>query len=97
MREELRFAMEDSGGLCVMTFGVDQMLKLCVGSLDMKQMVKSIALFCTIMYQSGNVVQVFGSDVCDTSTPDEYTYESISDYICVTYVYSKVSEKSNCS
>ena len=27
MREEWRFAMEDSGGLCVMTFGVDQMLK----------------------------------------------------------------------
>ena len=39
MRGEWRFATEDSGELCVMTCGIDLMLKLCVDSSDMERMV----------------------------------------------------------
>ena len=56
MRGEWRFAMEDSGELCVMTSGIGLMLKWFVDSLDLEQMVNSmtcngqltIQIFCSM-------------------------------------------------
>ena len=39
MREELKFALQDSGGQCVMTCGTILMLRLFVGNSDLEQQV----------------------------------------------------------
>ena len=39
MREEWRFALEDSGGQCVITHGITTMPKLFVGNLGLEQLV----------------------------------------------------------
>ena len=44
MKEELKFALEDNGGQCVMTRGTIVMLQLFAGNSDLEQQVRIIII-----------------------------------------------------
>ena len=61
MREELKFALEGSGGQCVMICGTIVMLQLFAGNSDLEQQVRIIIIFKylleTILNFSGALAQ----------------------------------------